>query len=257
MSPELLPRGSKEREAANAVNEAARAGGRWLSDLEPEVVVIVSPHGVELSKDFAIYLNSEAQGYADLGKDLHNASIRPKRLSIQDVNLAPALSRRLLAYLVNDGHNVTGVQSFADSEPAELRWGEILPLSFVLMPSQRKDLSGHRNLSSSSSNRRKFSVIVVSVPLRRYKYAPMMVPELLEFGFAIGKFLGGLAQSAALLVSADLAHTHLATGPYGYNRHASTFDKLVGSWALNPITNAQRLLRGKLGYCSKHCHMDL
>ena len=38
-----------------------------------------------------------------------------------------------------------------------------------------------------------------------------------------------------VLVSSDLAHTHLASGPYGYSPAAEPFDLAVGRWASDPV----------------------
>ena len=42
--------------------------------------------------------------------------------------------------------------------------------------------------------------------------------------------------------SSDLAHTHLASGPYGYSDAAEPFDKACGKWAINPEENSNSLL---------------
>ncbi len=51
-----------------------------------------------------------------------------------------------------------------------------------------------------------------------------------------------------VIASSDLAHTHVATGPYGFSKAAAPFDKAVGAWAANPSTGAEWLLgvAGKL-----------
>ena len=43
-----------------------------------------------------------------------------------------------------------------------------------------------------------------------------MMPELLALGGAIASYLDALPQRVVWLVSSDLVHTHLASGPYGY-----------------------------------------
>ena len=58
-----------------------------------------------------------------------------------------------------------------------------------------------------------------------------MTDEMLRVGAALGRELELLALRVAVVISADLAHTHLASGPYGYSAAAEPFDKAVGSWA--------------------------
>ena len=61
-------------------------------------------------------------------------------------------------------------------------------------------------------------VLVFSQPERRYNHSVAMVPELLRVG---GTLHGELARSdarVAVVISADLAHTHLASGPCGFSK---------------------------------------
>ena len=58
-----------------------------------------------------------------------------------------------------------------------------------------------------------------------------MVPELLSLGADVFAHLDALPQRVVVVVSSDLAHTHLASGPYGYSAAAEPFDEAVGAWA--------------------------
>ena len=58
-----------------------------------------------------------------------------------------------------------------------------------------------------------------------------MTDELLALGAALGEQLEAMPQRVAVLVSSDLAHTHLASGPYGYSASAEPFDEAIGAWA--------------------------
>lgn len=40
------------------------------------------------------------------------------------------------------------------------------------------------------------------------------------------KYLENLKQKVVVIISADLAHTHLKSGPYGYSDAAEPFDKV-------------------------------
>ena len=42
--------------------------------------------------------------------------------------------------------------------------------------------------------------------------------------------LDALDATVAVVISSDLAHTHLASGPYGYSASAQPFDDAVGRW---------------------------
>lgn len=91
------------------------------------------------------------------------------------------ISSALLEALGGRGSNVTGLLAFADGEPIALRWGEVIPLSFL-----RPYLE--------SSTGRGARVITWSMPSRRYDQsgAPM-TEELLRIGAALGEQLEQLA----------------------------------------------------------------
>ena len=204
------------------IHRAAKAAGRYLSALSPDVILLSTPHGVALSDDFAFYTNSYGAGYAMVGGDLQNSSF-PQYKVPMNVTLDAQLSNALLAAL--HGMNVSGLSSFADSEAQAIRWGEVLPLTF-LTPGVREAAK----------------IVILSQPLRRYSASAQMVPELLRLGDAAFRVLDAMPERVALLMSSDLAHTHLASGPYGFSDAAAPFDAAVARWAGNPMANATALL---------------
>ena len=126
---------------------------------------------------------------------------------------------------------MTGIESFADSVPAPLNWGEIVPARLVVPPPM---------LASADFG-------IWSQPLRRYDDSPAMVPELLRVGELLrNHFDNAMASSNVLvIISADLAHTHkvpagLEPGPYGDNGAAEPFDLAVSTWAKQPGTASGR-----------------
>eukprot|EP00457_Paulinella_chromatophora_P021189 gb/GEZN01023510.1/.p1 GENE.gb/GEZN01023510.1/~~gb/GEZN01023510.1/.p1 ORF type:complete len:184 (+),score=23.27 gb/GEZN01023510.1/:26-553(+) len=92
-------------------------------------------------------------------------------------------------------------------------WGEIIPLSFI------------------SPLLATVPVLYWSMPTRRYDEVVKMVPQLQANGAQLFHFLDGLNQSVAVLISADLAHTFQASGPYGFSYAAKPFDLLCLEWA--------------------------
>jgi hypothetical protein len=60
VDPSLVPANTKEREAADAVAQAAADTGHWLSHhVDPDLIFLSTPHGLR-SNDFGIYLGSTA-----------------------------------------------------------------------------------------------------------------------------------------------------------------------------------------------------
>lgn len=57
-----------------------------------------------------------------------------------------------------------------------------------------------------------------------------MIPELLKVGAHLRGLFDALPSRVAMVISSDLAHTHLASGPYGYSAAAEPFDIACGQW---------------------------
>jgi hypothetical protein len=49
------------------VHLAAVNAGSYVSNLQPDIIFLTTPHGVALTNDFAIYTNSNGSGYALVG----------------------------------------------------------------------------------------------------------------------------------------------------------------------------------------------
>mmetsp|Transcript_47506 Transcript_47506/g.144288 ORF Transcript_47506/g.144288 Transcript_47506/m.144288 type:complete len:317 (-) Transcript_47506:52-1002(-) len=209
--PSLL-RNASARGKAERLREASRAAGAFIREARPEVVFLTSPHGLELTRDFLLYENPVLSGAAELGGDLGpNASTYNVSLTVAT---HPVVAE-LLAALRARGAAVSGIQGFAESLPLPISWGEVLPLSF---------------LDSAGAGPQNFKVVVMGIPYRRYTEDFAMVDELSKLGGLIADFFARSKRRVAWVVSADLAHTHLASGPYGYCACAAPFDAAVGRW---------------------------
>jgi aromatic ring-opening dioxygenase LigB subunit len=189
--------------------------GQIISELEPELVFISTPHGLALTNDFAVYQNTNGSGYALIGSDLHNSSFPGYKVPFS-TPLAPDFSSQIIDLLRGGRRqNVSGLLGFADSEAISLRWGEIIPLTF---------LEPYLNKSHCQT-------LVWSQPQRRYTQSVAMIPELVGVGRLLAPILEASPMRIVVIISADLAHTHLASGPYGYSPDAEPFDKACGRWA--------------------------
>merc|ERR1719188_1777362 len=78
----------------------------------------------------------------------------------------------------------------------------------------------------------------MGMPTRRFNHSAEMVAELLVLGKVIGGFLEVRRERIVWLVSSDLAHTHLASGPYGFCTCAQPFDDAVQRWAADGNSSA-------------------
>lgn len=215
LDPTLLEVGSPARAVAESIHKAAVEVGQWLDlHIDPDLIVLSTPHGITLDIDFGVYLGDTADGYVDLGQDFHNGT--SYRRSLGRTLLAPRLTPDLVTAL---GENVTGIDLPGDMP---LRWAEVIPL--LLLPRRRRQRLG-------SAPRRH---AIMSHPLRRYQSAPSMVGELQQLGRRLFVWLEARPERSVVIISGDLAHTHQPDGPYGYSPSAAVFDKAVAAWAADP-----------------------
>lgn len=222
--PTLLAEGTPQRKAADKVALASRQAGEFIARVDPDVIFLSTPHGIELSTDYGIYLGSHASGHATIGADLPNST--EYIVKLPQIDLEPTLSKDLLVKL---GNETSGILPFADSEDMPLRWAEVIPL---LMIPPRTDYSNTRSRRH----------MIWSHPLRRYTEAPEMVPELVRLGRALFEWAETATLDIAIVISSDLSHTHLEDGPYGYSNSSQPFDNTVGTWAMDPCQHSSHLL---------------
>lgn len=258
LDPTLLPvEDGAARRIANEISDAAHdAGGTWLNrHVDPDLILLSTPHGIALSRDFGLYLGSTASGYVELGRsDLNNKTFGPNRtVRLDDIMLQPELSRQLVDRLSE--MNVSGIQFIPDdSQDVPLYWGEVIPLTLI---GNRKS-SGSRSsfatrqdpkfrrattttITTRTTPRRH---VILTSPLRRHTQNPVsMVPELLELGRAVYDWIEGRPERIAVVVSADLSHTHRVDGPYGYSPAAASADEALARWASDPCGEPDALLR--------------
>ena len=154
--PTLVPPHTAERDAADEVASAARSAGLWLSKtIDPDLILLSTPHGLSVSHDWVWYLASHAAGHADIGQDAPEH--KPAKYRVRaSIDLAPNISAEILTFLKPQA--VTGLLNFADSEDMPLRWGEVIPLLLL------NESSRLRSSASSPSKRPRF--VVLSHPLR-------------------------------------------------------------------------------------------
>jgi len=220
--PEIAP-STTGRVAAQRVHAGVHKARELLSETQPDVVVLITPHGQALSDQFAVYLNAEGAGFANLGQDLHNASSPLVRVE-ESVQINVNLSKSLLRSLACKDELCTGLSSFGGSEAQPLRWGEVIPLSLARLPKNT-------------------SFVFISLPSSRYLSSSALVPRLHKFGLELATFLEQQPHRVALLLSSDLAHTHDSSGPYGFSSSAQPFDDAIGRWSRDPLLHREDLLR--------------
>lgn len=194
--PEACPRdaGGLATGTQAAMGELARR----FDAVDPEVVVVLTPHGIHVEGHLAVVVAGHTAGA------LEEAPAISLDVPV-DRDLALATVRALEAA----GIPTVGV-SYGGNDPAEavmpLDWGSLIPLWY---------LGGRRDPPTP---------LVVIAPAR-----DLSVAAHVAAGASIASAISASGRRAALVASADQAHAHLADGPYGFDPAARTFDERVVS----------------------------
>jgi aromatic ring-opening dioxygenase LigB subunit len=123
-----------------------------IAQLNPDLLILLTPHGLNLHHAFNIYQpgvsDGRASGTAEWNHEWTNYSV--------DVELDGDTSRDLHSYLKQHLTNVEGMLAFGGLS-APLRWGEVVPLYFALH---------HWNTRDASIGRRPPKVVLIAQPAR-------------------------------------------------------------------------------------------
>jgi len=169
---------------------------RRLDAADPEVVVVLTPHGIHVEGHLAVVVAGRAAGALAEAPDI--------ALDVGvDRDLALSIARALTAA----GIPAVGV-SFGGNDPAEavmpLDWGSLIPLWY---------LGGRRDPPLP---------VVIVAPAR-----DLPVDVHVAAGGVIASAIATSGRRAAIVASADQAHAHRADGPYGHDPAARVFDEAV------------------------------
>lgn len=221
LEPSTLQNASARAEA-HRLRVAMKQVGRQVSQLKPDVIFLSSPHTFTSTEDYLVMLQPNASGsMSDDGDTCHMCYSA-------SAPMASDMAQRLVGHLRQSFRDVSGLGAWGapgeSAYPFPLRWAEIIPLYFF----DWRALHEHGT-----------KLLVFSMPYRRFQ-AREMIGELLQLGDAIWSFLDSRPERIAIVISGDLAHTHSASGPYGYSPAAQPFDNAIGQWI--GMLNATALL---------------
>lgn len=199
-------------EAFRPLHEAMQQVGQGIKDQNIELLFLLSPHGYSLAHAFVVYLHERYQGlFYDLSESNVFGHIVGRMLWPGDKPMAEAL----LSAMQTSGVAAEGLVHGSPSYPLTLAWGESIPLHYAI----------------SGDNPR---AVIIAIPRRRHTNLPEMQDELTCLGHLLLKTAHNYTGSVGVVISADLAHTHTAQGPYGFHESAAVFDDLVQTWARKP-----------------------
>lgn len=174
-----------------------RVLGNAMKGAKPDTIVVASPHNLRLHKHIGVVTAENSSGRTQEGR--RGISMRVKC----DVEFAKELAGAgegaglpvvAANYGVFEGH----------LSDMAMDWGTMIPLWFLLKETRLK------------------SRVVIVTPSREI---PLQMN--VDFGKTIARVAQEGAKRVAFVASSDQAHRHRKSGPYGFDRRAAEYDRLV------------------------------
>lgn len=188
---DLIPETEEDKNKVTLTRGSMQEMGAHLEALDPEVIVIVNPHGFRVQTALNIAIAEKAT--ADWSPEV-------KLEFDMDPELANLIADRAAEADIPIVRYLYGASGGPDCF-IPLDWGAVVPLYFM----------GH-----SYKSRPK---IVHISPMRALPYQMHY-----DFGRTLGRVLKDSGQRVALIASADQGHAHDANGPYGFDPAAAQYD---------------------------------
>ena len=173
---------------------------REVRKARPDTIVIASPHNLKLWRKIAVVIAENSTGTLQ-------ASPRNKKsvgLKVKcDVKFArkllDAAARRKLPVVGANYGTFDGVTS-----DMPMDWGTLVPLLFIIPECRPKPR------------------VVIVTPSRE-----IALSQNFQFGRVVGEVSERTAKRIVFVASADQAHRHKKSGPYGFNKASKEYDRLV------------------------------
>jgi aromatic ring-opening dioxygenase LigB subunit len=178
--------------------ESVRKIARDIREVRPDTIVIASPHNLRLQDKIGIVTSENTTGQLNgpRGKKV-SLSLKCDREFAQDL-----LQESARKHLPVVGANYGTAEGPASDMPMD--WGTLVPLWFV-----------------AKEERVKARTVIVTpsreIPLKKN----------IAFGMAIAELAAKGKKRIVFIASADQAHAHKKSGPYGYHRSAAKYDEFV------------------------------
>jgi aromatic ring-opening dioxygenase LigB subunit len=198
---------------AQTLHDASIICAQNIANLQPDIILLITPHGITLENDFGVYLNETARGTAEWKEEYHSYTA--------SVSIDCEASSALIKHLKQNQIAVQGIVGHSRGEPAQLRWGEVVPLYFVQFATLKP------------------KYVILSIPARRSHED--MTDELTKLGSLLNEFFlsneSVQGKRSVVIVSGDLAHTHsvspsipIPKGVLGTSESAGPYDDAIQQW---------------------------
>lgn len=208
--PELASKSMLHR--FKETREAMHVLAKNLSETHPQTIVIASPHNLRLVSRIAVVVSENSSGTL---KGSANRSVFLRARCDNDFGKIVVRESEKARLPVVGANYGTAAGSSSDMQ---MDWGTLVPLWFVLKEQRLEPR------------------ILIVAPSREIA---------LRMNFVFGRLLGRLMKRDrkrfAFIASADQAHAHSRSGPYGFDPAAAKYDDFV----LNAIrdNNLKRILK--------------
>lgn len=171
------------------LTEAMREAADLASQARLDALVIADPHGIGLDGLHSLTLGASVAG------TLGHISL--------ELPIDTDLAERILSSATFEKLPVAGVALEDESTPLPMEWGTIVPAWFL-------------------GEKTQVPPVVIICPSRAHH-----LTQLAQLGRIIANIAEGSDRRIGLIASADNAHAHLESGPYGFHPEAKRFDELV------------------------------
>ncbi len=168
-----------------------------MKEARPDTIVIASPHNLRLHRHIGVVTAENSSGKTTEGR-------REIRLRARcDVDFALKLAEAGEAAGLPVVAANYGVSEGPLSDMA-MDWGTMVPLWFFLKKARLR------------------SRVVIVTPSREIPLA-----QNVDFGRVMAETAQGDRKRVAFVASADQAHRHMKSGPYGFDKRAAVYDRQV------------------------------
>jgi aromatic ring-opening dioxygenase LigB subunit len=194
---EAIPQLAEHKQKAfSTTTQNMESIAAMMKRLHVDTVIIATPHNLRLKRNIGVILTEFTEG-----------TLRTENASVQiRLKCDRALAESILKEAEEAGLPVVGVNygtNEGESSCMPMDWGTLIPLWFL------------------KSRIEKLQVVMVT-PSRE-----ISLQKLVKFGTLIARAAEKHRAQVAFVASADQAHTHKKSGPYGFHPDSSKFDQLI------------------------------
>lgn len=214
--------GKGQEMAAQNTIKAAQEAAKRIAELEPETILIITPHGNMLSDALTISGDSLLRGsFAKFGTPQVKLEFDNDLELVEEI-LVCLEDRNIIAISLDK--DVRKAYGFVDG----LDHGALVPLYFI-----------HKNYQN-------FKLVHIT-------YSMLPHEDHYEFGMAVRKAIEKLNRNTVIICSGDLSHKLTKDAPAGYNAKGKDFDMqyidMIKQGDVNGLLNMECELTEEAGEC--------